>query len=52
VPVYTVLGTRGPAHKRTFSVQVEIHGTVSVGHGKNKKEAEQTAAKNALSVLV
>jgi len=52
VPTYTVLGTKGPAHKRTFSVQVDVHGTVSVGHGKNKKEAEQTAAKNALAALV
>jgi len=51
VPTYTVLGTKGPAHKRTFSVQVDVHGTSSVGHGKNKKEAEQTAAKKALSVL-
>ncbi len=51
VPAYTVLGTKGPAHKRTFSVQVNVQGTAAVGHGKNKKEAEQTAAKNALSVL-
>lgn len=52
VPTYTVLGTKGPAHKRTFSVQVTVQGKSFVGQGKNKKEAEQTAAKSALSVLV
>ena len=52
VPTYTVLETKGPAHKRTFNVQVNVHGKLFVGCGKNKKEAEQTAAKSALSVLV
>ena len=52
VPIYTVLETKGPAHKRMFNVEVKVQGRVAVGQGQNKKEAEQTAAKNALSVLI
>jgi ribonuclease III len=52
VPTYTVLETKGPAHKRTFSVEVNVHGRLATGHGRNKKEAEQIAAKNALSTLM
>jgi len=52
VPTYTVLRTKGPAHDRTFSVEVNVQGQASLGHGHNKKEAEQTAAKSALATLV
>jgi ribonuclease III len=52
VPTYTVLETKGPAHKRTFSVEVNVHGRSAIGNGRNKKEAEQVAAKNALSTLM
>ncbi len=52
VPIYTVLETKGPAHKRTFHVEVNVQGSSATGTGHNKKEAEQTAAKNALSILM
>lgn len=45
---YVLLNEEGPAHKRTFTVEVRINDIVyGVGTGKSKKEAEQKAAKNA-----
>lgn len=51
VPAYTVLETKGPAHKKVFKVEVNFQGRSALGVGKNKREAEQTAAKKALSAL-
>ena len=47
---YVVTNESGPAHKKTFEVDVIIDGIV-YGHGvgSSKKEAEQNAAKEALS---
>ena len=47
---YVVTNESGPAHKKTFEVDVIIDGIV-YGHGigGSKKEAEQNAAKKALS---
>jgi len=49
LPRYTIMKEEGPDHDRTFTVEVtvgeEMFGT---GIGKNKKEAEQAAAENAL----
>ena len=48
LPVYKILEEKGPAHKKTFTVQVlfkdEVCGT---GSGSTKKEAEQNAAAEA-----
>ena len=47
---YVTVETSGPAHDRTFKVQVLFNGIVlGVGEGKSKKKAEEMAAKSALS---
>ena len=47
---YVTVETTGPAHDRTFRVQVLFNGIVlGVGEGKSKKKAEEMAAKSALS---
>ncbi len=49
-PVYRLLGHEGPPHDRTFSVAVEIGGSVAgEGSGRSKKEAEAAAATAALA---
>lgn len=48
-PVYEVLETVGPDHKLTYMVRVVLHGVeLGVGSGSNKKEAEKSAARDAL----
>jgi len=51
-PVYELLKCTGPDHDRTFEVVVRL-GNVSYGpaYGKNKKTAEQAAAKIAWDIL-
>jgi ribonuclease-3 len=56
LPEYKVLSQEGPPHKRTFTVQViliidgkEHH--LGTGKGSNKKDAEQEAAMNTLSMF-
>ncbi len=45
---YTVIKESGPAHDKTFTVEVKIDDMVyGIGTGKSKKEAEQNAAKDA-----
>ncbi len=52
IPLYRLHRITGPDHDRTFEVDLIIKGEVfSVGTGKNRKEAEQIAAKAALSKL-
>ena len=47
---YVTIEQNGPAHDRTFKVQVLFNGIVlGVGEGKSKKKAEEMAAKSALS---
>lgn len=49
---YEVLGEKGPDHDKTFVSQVKVgNKPMGAGKGKSKKEAEQKAAKNALSKL-
>lgn len=52
-PLYTVVKRTGPDHDRTFwiscAVGVDVYGPVS---GKNKKEAEQNAAKSAYDAII
>lgn len=50
VPRYITTNEEGPNHARIFSVEVQVGGVVyGAGKGKSKKEAEQMAAKEALS---
>ena len=49
---YELLEESGPAHNKTFKMCVKVDGIVlGEGVGASKKEAEQEAAKNALSIL-
>ena len=51
-PRYTVLRETGPDHRKTFWMQVDVPGLVNAtGTGANKKEAEQSAAAQALELL-
>jgi ribonuclease-3 len=48
-PTYEVVGEAGPDHSKTFQVSAQIGSTrYSPAWGRNKKEAEQRAASNAL----
>jgi ribonuclease-3 len=48
-PRYRVLTEKGPDHAKVFEVEVSVAGIpLATGTGKNKKEAEQAAAKAAL----
>jgi ribonuclease-3 len=53
VPRYTIVNEHGPDHDRTFTVEVVLNNMrKGSGMGKNKKEAEQAAAGQALKKLV
>jgi len=52
LPVYNVIKETGPEHEKLFSVVVKVRKTIlGKGTGKNKKEAEQQAAKQALNFI-
>ena len=52
VPLYELVKTSGPDHDRVFYVSVTIAGkTFGPATGKNKKEAEQNAARLALEKM-
>lgn len=52
LPVYEIISESGPGHDKTFHVSVSVEGEVlGDGHGKNKKRAEQEAAKKALASI-
>ena len=52
-PVYKVISEEGPDHQKEFHVIVSVDGvTFGPGVGRNKKEAEQRAAKAALTELL
>lgn len=47
---YNVLSETGPEHDKNFFIEVLLNGKkIGEGYGKNKKQAEQGAAKDALS---
>ena len=47
--MYELIDEQGPAHDRTFTINVIVEGIVlGTGIAKSKKEAEQEAAKKAL----
>ena len=51
-PDYRVLSEKGPEHEKLFTVEVSVHRKVlGKGTGKNKKEAEQAAARQAVAKL-
>ena len=48
-PKYELRSEKGPAHDRTFSIDVYVNGNYcGKGKGKSKKKAQQDAAMNAL----
>jgi ribonuclease-3 len=51
-PEYEVMDTQGPEHDKVFTMRVRIGKKIlGMGYGKNKKEAEQSAAECALAYL-
>lgn len=49
---YVITGEKGAAHCRTFTARVLLNGqSIGEGSGLSKKEAEQAAAKEALSLM-
>lgn len=58
-PSYVLVKERGPEHKKTFTVEARLHREgggakaeyVARGEGMTKKQAEQSAAKEALQYL-
>jgi ribonuclease III len=51
MPHYKVVREEGPDHDKTFWISVKVFDVESEGHGKNKKTAEQDAARKALEKL-
>lgn len=51
IPNYKVVNEQGPDHDKTFWVSVKVFGIEAQGTGKNKKTAEQDAARKALEQL-
>lgn len=52
VPFYNVIDEEGPQHERIFTVKVTVGSKISgIGKGRNKKTAEQNAARDALSKI-
>lgn len=49
---YILTGESGPDHNKRFTVEVHLNSNViGTGEGKNKKQAEQMAAKQALELM-
>ncbi len=49
---YILTGENGPDHDKSFTVEVHLNSNViGTGTGKNKKQAEQMAAKEALRLM-
>jgi ribonuclease III len=52
-PTYQLLDEKGPDHSKCFKIAAQVGGAIyQPAWGRNKKEAEQRAARNALSQLV
>ena len=53
LPEYSVIHVKGAGNKKLFLVNVKINGkTIGSGEGRNKKLAEEVAAKYALETLI
>ncbi len=51
-PHYHLLGEKGPDHEKEFTIAAVVNGHhVAVASGRNKRSAEQRAARDALRVL-
>jgi ribonuclease III len=51
-PRYTLIHENGPDHDKTFEIRLSIADRIqTTGTGKNKKEAEQRAAEQAIRIL-
>ena len=49
---YVLVGEEGPAHQRTFTMEARLNSNViGKGRGSSKREAEQQAAKEALTLF-
>jgi len=52
IPTYRLISSVGPDHAKTFTVEVVVHSEVlGRGEGRNKKQAELAAARQALEAL-
>lgn len=52
LPLYRLVAAEGPDHRKRFAVEVVVDGgVVAQASGRSKKDAEQTAAREALAVL-
>ena len=52
VPVYEVVAKEGTEHEPMFTIKVALNEEVfALGYGKNKKAAEQQAARNLLTKM-
>ena len=51
IPNYKVVREEGPDHDKTFWISVKVFDIETEGKGKNKKTAEQDAARKALAIL-
>jgi ribonuclease-3 len=52
-PLYEVINEEGPQHERIFTVRVSVsENEAGIGKGKNKKTAEQNAARIALKKIL
>ena len=50
--VYEISDEKGAAHEKVFTANVLLNGQIiGTGSGKSKKEAEQAAAKEAISLM-
>ena len=49
---YVLTGESGPDHNKSFTVEVHLNSNgIGTGTGRSKKQAEQLAAKEALSLM-
>ena len=49
---YRLIAESGPDHAKLFTMEVQLNGeTIGIGQGKSKKEAEQAAAKAAVTKI-
>jgi ribonuclease-3 len=52
IPSYEVIKEMGPDHRKSFEIAVKINDELmGLGTGRNKKSAEQSAARNACRKL-
>lgn len=51
-PTYKVVAEEGPDHEKVFEVMVSVGGLKRYGKGRNKKEAEQAAARFLLETIM